>query len=354
MSEDHCKDWAYNYTCCKLKGKFPALSSQLQYLYVHNCGFSGSVDEMLSRADNAVLFRLVGLQVSGTIPPKRAASLATIFGGFVSGTLPVQALDSLFFNLESSTVSGSMPFGFFNATTNLLGKYLGPTYRALKSNTRLSGTVQTPSPNSSMYTLQIYDSPRISGTVPNMNCRTSDYIKKKWTELGLEFLQLYELNLSGSSPDTISALSQLQFLLLRKSSLSGSVHPDMSMLTGLVDLQISSTKNSGSIPSEFRSLTMMVSLMVSSSKLHMDLNMLGYWPEIQSVMASKSEQAGIIAPNIILPDTFQYLLLEGCKLSGTLSSELFESNLTTIDVSSNLGISGQASQHTETQPIEIC
>ena len=177
-----------------------------------------------------------------------------------------------------------------------------------------------------------------------MNCRTWD--RNKWTGLGLEFLQLYDLKLSGSLPDGVSSLSSLAILLLRENSLSGSVPADWAKLTGLDHLQISSTTSSGSIPSEFRSLTELKTLVLSSSRLNMDLDLLDYWQKIQYVMASDSDQAGVIAPDLLLPDTLQYLMLQNCKLSGTLSSKLFESNLTTIDVSSNSGISGGASHHT--------
>merc|ERR1712195_424305 len=71
---------------------------------------------------------------------------------------------------------------------------------------------------------------------------------------GLYELKLFNTGISGSIPDSISALTALGYLYLDTTGISGSIPDSISALTALTDLQLDGTSISGSIPQSFCSL----------------------------------------------------------------------------------------------------
>merc|ERR1711865_336414 len=65
------------------------------------------------------------------------------------------------------------------------------------------------------------------------------------------FLEMQDTTISGSIPDSISALTALGGLFLAYTSISGSIPNSISALTALEGLQLFNTSISGSIPESF-------------------------------------------------------------------------------------------------------
>jgi len=98
---------------------------------------------------------------------------------------------------------------------------------------------------------------RLKGTVPEGFFNLPQLVELSWS---------HNLGLTGSIPDSISALQKLTYLDLHNTSLSGTLPLGLFDLSRLAKLYLNGTAFSGTLPTEFAKLTDLNLLQLDDSK----------------------------------------------------------------------------------------
>jgi Leucine-rich repeat (LRR) protein len=106
-------------------------------------------------------------------------------------------------------------------------------------------------------TFQIFDSPKLTGTISSAISSLSQ----------LQTLDLSLNQLSGPIPSELSSLPQLEIFSVGSNQLSGSIPSGLTSLSQLQTLDLSFNQLSGPIPSELSSLPQLQVLFLTSNHL---------------------------------------------------------------------------------------
>ena len=274
----------------QLKGRVPsfAASSKLEFIFLDNNQFTGSLPDLgiesVARVEFTIShnllsggFPVVGSanltaffergykiqrvdlsynQLTGTIPALVAfiSSLryADVSGNRLTGSLPVIEGIGGWKNLEYFAVAdnqftGTIPVGFSNSLTSLDA-----------SNNRLTGgfPLELYSKFPQLELIILSNNPlggRLSGLLGNLGA--------------LRDLHLSNCNLTGVIPDNLMGLRSLEHLLLDNNKIEGPIPPSMVYLTLLKELDVSNNNLDGSLPFEIGSLTLLNLMSVANNSL---------------------------------------------------------------------------------------
>ncbi|WP_177236632.1 FG-GAP-like repeat-containing protein [Spirosoma endophyticum] len=126
-------------------------------------------------------------------------------------------------------------------------------------------------------------------------------------------LNLYDNNLRGSIPTSLSALTNLQDLNMSVNQLGGNIPASLGTLSNLINLVLNNNQLSGSIPESFSGLT-------NTSAIHLENNQL----------------SGSIPTSLSAVLKLSYLSIRNNQLSGSLPTSLSSlTKLQSVDLSNN-------------------
>ncbi|XP_058006827.1 probable LRR receptor-like serine/threonine-protein kinase At3g47570 [Hevea brasiliensis] len=187
--------------------------SKLQYLYLFNNSLSGGIPSNLSRCSNLIKFHVVNNQLVGEIPMEIGSlSKLTLFA--VSGNNLTGAIPSSFGNLSSLESLAAGENYFIGSIPNALGKLTTLRKLFLHINT-FSGTIPPSIYNLSFLTdLYLAGNPFYPGSLPsNLGISLPN----------LRHLGMFQAQLIGSIPPSLSNASNLEVIQLQLNSLTGQV-----------------------------------------------------------------------------------------------------------------------------------
>ncbi|MBD2753911.1 immunoglobulin domain-containing protein [Spirosoma validum] len=136
-------------------------------------------------------------------------------------------------------------------------------------------------------------------------------------------LNLFNNNLNGSLPASLSALTSLQTLDLQSNNLSGTLPSSFSALINLQTLNVSINSLSGSIPTSFSALTNLRELLLFNTELSGPIpDGLSALTALQTLDLHNGQLSGPIPGNLSALTNLQTLDLSGNQLSGCLPASL--------------------------------
>ncbi|GAB3510321.1 hypothetical protein GCM10027341_48610 [Spirosoma knui] len=154
---------------------------------------------------------------------------------------------------------------------------------------------------------------QLSGTIPSSMSALSS----------LQRLSLASNQLSGYIPASLSALTDLQVLRLGSNALSGSIPSNLGALSDLQELSLASNLLSGSIPPDLGALTNLQELDLSSNRLTGSIPLsLGALSNLQLLSLTGNRLSGNIPASLGALTSLQYLYLQNNLLTGSIPSSL--------------------------------
>ncbi|GAB4024626.1 leucine-rich repeat domain-containing protein [Spirosoma koreense] len=155
-------------------------------------------------------------------------------------------------------------------------------------------------------------------------------------------LRLYNNNLNGTLPTSLSALTSLQTLDLQSNNLSGTIPASLSTLTSLQTLNLSVNSLSGSIPASLSALTALRELLLFNTGLSGSIpEGLSALTALQTLDLHNGALSGSIPGSLAALTGLQTLDLSGNQLSGCLPASLSAfCGTTSVNISNNPALPG--------------
>ncbi|MCO5607426.1 hypothetical protein L7F22_061622 [Adiantum nelumboides] len=315
--------------------------SHITAINLRGSGLAGSLSPHLGNLTFLSTLDLSSNLLTGPIPPELSgcSSLQTLhlYKNSLTGTIPpslasLPALQHLL--LCYNNLSGAIPPPLFTNSTSLLRLSLCANALIGFIPTDLCGSLQGHPPR--LQYLHLWQN-NLTGTIPSSlgNCTR------------LVALQLSINALSGHIPSEIGILGQLQSLLLAKNRLEGAIPSSLGMCRNLIELDLNSNDLTGSIPEELGALTNLTGLWLWKNHftgaipgslsnctrlvdLQLQLNVLsGHIPseigilgQLQSLWLGPNRLEGAIPSSLGMCTNLIELTLNSNQLTGSIPTEL--------------------------------
>jgi Leucine-rich repeat (LRR) protein len=160
---------------------------------------------------------------------------------------------------------------------------------------------------------QINANPQLGGSIPTglMNLT------------GLITLELDNNALTGSIPTNLNTLTNLQRLVLSANQLTGSIPTNLNTLTNLQSLFLDNNQLTGSIPTNLNTLTNLGLLHLNSNQLTGSIpTNLNTLTNLRRLILSDNQLTGSIPTNLNTLTNLQYLYLQNNALTGSIPTNL--------------------------------
>ncbi|XP_010558935.1 PREDICTED: receptor-like protein 12 [Tarenaya hassleriana] len=207
--------------------------------------------------------------------------------------------------LDSVDISSEIPQNLLNLTSlrslhlsgcNLFGKFPGNVLRML-----------------GIRSVRLSNNTNLRGSLPEFHGNSS-----------LETLDLYETSFSGGIPNTIGSLQSLKSLRLSGCNFCGNIPPPLGNLSYLTSVDLSSNNFSGQIPSSFANLNRLVSLDLGDNEFSGDFP-LGFlnMTKLSELNLGGNQFTGSLPSNMSVLSNLELLAAHENSFAGTLPSSLF-------------------------------
>ncbi|XP_065853960.1 receptor-like protein kinase isoform X2 [Euphorbia lathyris] len=285
--------------------------SSLEYVYLNNNNFSGSISDNVGDLNRVLELWLYGNRLSGSIPDSigKCSKLQTLYlnENLLEGSLPnsVTELKSLvYLYLHHNNFHGRIPFGFGNCK-NL--SVLDLSFNGF------NGGIPSDLGNSSSLTEIVIVDSNLTGIIPS--------------SLGLltqlSALDLSENRFSGRIPPELGKCRSLTSLKLYRNQLEGEIPGELGMLTKLQDLELFTNHLRGEIPISIWKIPSLEYLLVYNNSLSGELPQeMTELKQLKNVSLFDNRFSGVIPQGLGINSSLLQLDFTNNKFTGEIPPNL--------------------------------